>query len=85
MVATPLDPCRDGNCVIVVNRFGSALLAISSGLMVVVGVGALKPRVVMREAVTVTSTVLSSDWAFGGAAAGVTGADAGSGSCAVTL
>ncbi len=44
---------------IVVNRFGSALLAISSGLIDVVGVGALKPRDVMREAVTTTTVSLS--------------------------
>ena len=57
-VAAPVDPCSEGSCAMVLNTLGCALLAICSSPMTVVGVGALKPLVVMRDPVTTMSAAL---------------------------
>ena len=57
----------DGSLVIALKIFGCALFWRSSALIIVVGVGALKPVALMREPVTTTtdsSSFESASWAY---------------------
>lgn len=58
LTCVPLDPCSDGSWEIVVKILGWAFAAICSLPITVVGVGAVKPLVLMRDPVTMISAAL---------------------------
>lgn len=69
LTLVPLDPYSDGNCAIALKTFGCALAVMALASTTVVGVGAVKPLVVMRDPVTTMSCALvSSSRVVGGVA-----------------
>src|SRR5438067_5970693 len=63
----PVEPIREGSWVMVVKTLALACLISSSALITVVGVGASKPLLMMREDDTVTDSTPSWAWAKAGA------------------
>ncbi len=75
-VLVPVDPCSDGSCAIVVKILGCAFAAIAAASITVVGVGAVKPLVVIRDPVTTMSCAVGSAGGAGALPGGGAGAGA---------
>ena len=70
-VVTPVDPCSEGSCAIVLKMLGCAFKASCSAPITVVGVGAAKPLETMRDPVTTMSGAGPASSLCGGASGAI--------------